>query len=117
MDLHQAHLLAAGREVIDRLLDHAAAGAHADDHPLGVGRADVVEEVILPAEELGELVHRLLHDGRAVVVELVARLAGLEEDVRVLGRAAELGILRRERPAAVGGHQVHVDHLGHLLVA
>ena len=111
MHLDQADLLAAGAEIIDRLFDHAAAGTHADDHALGVGGADVVEEVILPAEQPGELVHRLLHDARAGVVELVAGLAGLEEDVGVLGRAAELGILGRKGPAAVGGDQIHVDHL------
>ena len=62
------------------------------------GRADVVEQVILPADQLGELVHRLLHDAGAGVVELVARLAGLEEDVRVLGRAAQLRLLGRQGP-------------------
>jgi hypothetical protein len=52
--------------------------------------ADVVEQVVLATVELGELVHRLLHDaGQTSVVERVARLAGLEERVGVLRGAAE----------------------------
>ncbi len=103
-------------KMIDRLFDYAAAGTHAHDHALGVGCADVVEQVVVPAEQSGELVHRLLHDARTGVVELVAGLAGLEEDVGVLGRAAESGIFGRERPGTVGGDQIHVDHLRHLRV-
>ena len=50
-----------------------------------------------------------------VGVERVARLAGLEEHVRVLGRAAELRPLGRKGPLAVGGDQVHVDHRLHVV--
>ena len=58
--------------------------------------------MILPAEQLGELVHRLLHDARHGVVERIARLAGLEEDVGVLGRAAQLAAARGSAPAGDG---------------
>ena len=74
---------------LDRLLGRPGARPHQHDHPLGVGGADVVEQVVLAAGAAGELVHRRLHDPGHGVVERVARLAGLEEDVRVLGRAAQ----------------------------
>ena len=77
--LHQPDLLPLGRQVVDRLLDHAAAGAHDHDHAIGVRRPVVVEQVVLPAHQAGELVHRLLHDAAAGVVEGIAGLAGLEE--------------------------------------
>src|SRR3990170_2400929 len=38
---HQADLLALPGEVLHRLLHCLCAGAHHDDHALGVGRADV----------------------------------------------------------------------------
>ena len=59
-------------------------------------------------------------DPRHRVVEGVAGLAGLEEDVGILGGAAEHGPLGGQRPLPVGMHQLLVDHrpnvvLGELL--
>ncbi len=51
-DNHHADFLALGNQLVDRLLDYARPRAHDDDHALGVGSADVVEQVILPADEL-----------------------------------------------------------------
>ena len=96
--LQHAHLLPFGHQLVDRLLDHADARAHNHDHAVGVGSAGVVEQVILPAKELGKLVHVLLHHAGAGGVERVAGLAGLEEHVRVLGRAAEFRPLGRKGP-------------------
>ena len=39
----------AAVKVLNRLLRHFRAGAHHDDHALGVGRADVVEQMVLAA--------------------------------------------------------------------
>ncbi len=115
-DLDEAHLLAARHEVLDGFVGRLGARAHDDDDALGVGGADVVEEVVLPADDLGELVHGLLDDGREGRVERVAALAGLEEDVGVLGRAAQDGVVGREGPRPVGAHEVVVDHGPHVVV-
>ena len=72
------------------------------DHPLGLGVADVVEQAVAPAGALGEAVHRRLHDARAGVVEGVGGLAGLEEDVGVLGGAAQHRAVGRQGPARGG---------------
>ena len=45
--LEQTHLLAASRQVVHRFMGRFGAGAHHHDHPLRVGGADVVEEVVL----------------------------------------------------------------------
>ena len=66
--------------------------------------------MILPADELGELVHVLLHYACGRVVKRIAGFAGLEKDVGILGRAAELGPLGRKRPVAMRGDQIHVNH-------
>ena len=53
--------------------------------------------------------------GTAVVIG-VTGLAGLEEDVRVLRRAAEDRLFRRQGPLAMGVDHRQIDHLGHLFV-
>src|SRR5699024_9436420 len=49
-DLHQAHLLAVGVEVVDDLLGHVANGAHGDDDAVSIGSAVVVEELVVGAQ-------------------------------------------------------------------
>ena len=49
-----------GVEMARRFLDRARAGAHHDDDALGIGGADVIEQVIGAADDLGELVHDVL---------------------------------------------------------
>jgi len=73
--------------------------------------------VILASDQLGELVHRLLDDGRHGLVIGVAGLATLEEDVGVLGRAADYGVLGVHGPIAMGLNQFHVDHRPDVVLA
>ena len=101
-DLEHADLLAGGDERGHGLGDRAGARAHHDDDALRVGRAAVVHQVV-PAAGLGrQLVHHLLDDAGHRQVEGVGRLAGLEEDVGVLGRPAHDRGVRGEAPGAVG---------------
>ncbi len=79
------------------------------DHPLGIRGADIVEQLVLAAGELGELVHLLLDDRGRGLVELVDRLAALEVDIRVLRCAAEHRAVRGEGAGAVRD-QLIVDH-------
>ena len=64
-DLEHADLLAARHQPLDQFVRHLGARAHHHDDALGLGVADVVEQVVLAADELGELVHRLLHEAPA----------------------------------------------------
>ena len=61
VDIHQAHLLALGGEVVHGFLGGFGGGAHEDDDPLRVGGAVVVKEVVVPARQLVDLLHVLLH--------------------------------------------------------
>ncbi len=70
----------------------------------------VVEEVVGAAGQLGEAVHRALHDVWQLVVEAVGRLASLEVDVRVLHRAADDRVLGGEPARALLGDETVVDH-------
>ncbi len=109
-DLQDAELGAGGVELRDRLVAGVGAGAHDDDHVLRVGGADVVNDVVFAADELGELVHVLLDDARNGGVVLVDRLAALEVNVRVLGGAAHFRVVGRETAPAELLDEVVVDH-------
>ena len=89
--LDQADLFAAGVQVIDDLFDGFAGRPHGDDHPLGIGVAHIVEQLVVPAGELADLFHVVLDDVRHLEVISVGRLAALKVDVRILGRAPQFG--------------------------
>ena len=94
----QAHRLAALDHRVDRLGRGAGGRAHHHDHAVGVERAAVLDQRVLPAGALRQLVEHLLHDARDGQVERVRRLAGLEEHVGVLGRAPHHRPVRRHAP-------------------
>ena len=115
-DLDEAQLLAPGVQVVDGLLGHVGAAAHDDDHPVGIGGAHVVEEVVGPAGEGADLLHVVLHDGGNGLIILVGRFAILEVDVGVLGRAAQVGMLGVQGPLTELLHRVVVQELTHVLI-
>ncbi len=108
--LEHAYLFALPNQVVHRLLRGLGGRAHHDDHPFGVRRALVLEQLILPAGQAGEFVHGLLDDARHLDVEGVDRLARLEIDIGVLGCAAHHRPVGREAAVAMRHHQVVVDH-------
>ena len=76
-------------QMFDRLVRGLGARTHHDDHALGIGRADVIEQVIGAADDLGKLVHRRLHLVGAGVVERIDGFARLEINVGILRGAAQ----------------------------
>ena len=60
VDLHHAHLAALRVQVVHGLLHGLAGGAHHHDDFLRVGRAVVVEQLVVTAGELVDLVHVVL---------------------------------------------------------
>ena len=94
MDLHQAHLAALGVEVVDGLLHSLGSGAHHHDDLFRVGSAIVVEELVVPAGELVDLVHVVLDGLRYGGSLLVGAFLALEVHVGVDVVAAVGGMLR-----------------------
>ena len=88
-DFEHANLFPWAADGFDGFVRHFRARAHEDDHALGVGRALIIEQVIVAAGQKGELVHGVLHDGGRGEVERIAGFARLEVDVRVLGACRE----------------------------
>ena len=99
----------------DGLLGDVAAGAHEDDDALGIGCADVFEELVLASGEGGKAVHLVLHDGGQGEVVGVDGLAGLEVDVGILRGAAQHGTVGRERAQAVLADALQRDHGAHIV--
>ncbi len=93
----------------DGFFNRARARSHDDDHALGVGGANVVEQMVRAAGEVRELVHHVLHDGRAGEIERIAGFAGLEEDVGILRGAAQDRMVRREGALAVSADKLLVE--------
>ena len=109
-DLDDTDLLAVRVHVVDDFLCHIADGAHGDDDAVGIGRAIVVEELIVGAELFVDLAHVLLNDCGQVVIELVAGLTVLEEDIAVFVRAAHGRMLGVQRVLTEGRDSLHVAH-------
>ena len=102
VDLHHAHLAALLVQVVHGLLHGLAGGAHHHDDLLRVGSAVIVEQLVVPAGQLADLIHVMLdrvRDGGGldigtllalevhVGVDVVAPVGGM---LRVQGVAAEL---------------------------
>ena len=115
-DLDQADLLAALAEVVHDLLRALADRAHRHDHALGLGIAEVVEQLVVAARQGGHLGHILLDHGREGVVGRVGGLAVLEEDIVVLAAVADRRMLGVQRAVAEFLQLVPVEHLAEILI-
>ena len=114
--LDQANLLALGVQVVDHFLDGFARGAHGHDDAVGVGRAHVVEELVGTAGQRADLVHHGRDDAGQYLIIGIGALAALEEDVRVLSGAAQVGVLGIHGLGAEGGDLLVIDQALDVLV-
>ena len=102
VDLHHAHLAALSVQVVHGLLHGLAGGAHHHDDFLRIGRAVVVEQLVITAGELVDLVHVVLDGvGQGIGLDVGAFLA-LEVDVGVHVVAPVGGMLRVQGLMAEG---------------
>jgi hypothetical protein len=53
----------------------------------------IIKEVVRPLRNLGELIHRSLHNGWRRLIVWIDRLASLEIDIGILGSAAYYGMV------------------------
>ena len=102
MNLHHAHLAALSVQIVHSLLHGLAGGAHHHDDFLRVGRAIVIEQLVVPAGDFIDLVHVVLHGtGHDGTLDVSALLA-LEVHVGVHVVAPVGGMLRVQGLMAEG---------------
>ena len=104
-------------QVIDRFFSHFSAGSHDHDHSFGIRGADIIKQVVLAPNQLGEFIHRLLDDFWCGVVIGVNRFTALEIYIRVLSRTAQLGTIWGEGAFAVRLDQFIIDHRPQIIIA
>ena len=104
------HLLAFGRQIIDRLLEGLGHRTHRNDDVLGILGTVIDERLVVAAGDLRNLLHGVGHHVGHGIVELVRSLARLEVDVGVLGRTAGHGVLGVQGPVAERFQGVAVEH-------
>ena len=114
--LHKAHLFALGGEVINHFLGHIADRAHGNDDTICIGGAIILEQAVMGAQLFVHFAHVFFHHSGHGVIELVARLAVLEEDVAVLVAAARGGVLGVQRVVAERLHGIHIGHFLQIVV-
>ena len=78
------------------------------------GCAEIVEQMVLPSDQFGELVHHFLNNRKRLDIELVDRLATLEVDVRILRRPRRSGDRGRGRACGFRSPCCH-DHGAHIV--
>ena len=69
-DFQHADLLALGGQIIHRFVHGIGAGTHDDDDLFGIRGADIIKQMILTADDLGEFVHRVLDDLRGGQIDI-----------------------------------------------
>ena len=102
--------------MVDGLAGSLGGRTHEDDDALGILSSIVVEEVILTACDLADLLHVVLYNLGHLVVSGVASLTMGEEGLGVLSRTARHGTLRRECAIAEALHVGGVDELCYVLL-
>ena len=114
--LDDADLLALGTQVRHRFLGSLCAGAHQHHHGLGIGSTVIIEQLVIPAGELVDLVHIVFHDTGQRRKVLVAALPALEEDIGVDRGAPGGGVLRIHAVFPEGTQLVVIHQLSQIVI-
>ena len=97
-------------------MDGFSAAAHNNDDFFSILGPGIIKQVVLSADQLRELVHRLLHDCRRRIVILIDRLAALEVNIGVLSRTANHRPVRRKCVGPDFGHKFIIYHRTHIII-
>ena len=88
MNSDHTHLLALRHQVVDSLASSFCGRTHQDDDVLRILCTIVIEEVMLTAGNLGQLIEVVFNNFRYILVGRVACFTVCEEGLRVLGSTA-----------------------------
>ena len=107
---------AASVQIINCFFYDIRARTHADNHAFGVRIAAIVEEFVISAGQFADLFHVRLDNVGELVIIWVGGFFRLEEDVRVLRRAAHFRLFRAESARFEGFNGVMIHEFRHIVV-
>ncbi len=116
MYLHHTNLFAPGPEVIYYLFNCLGYRAHGYDDVFCLRIAIVAERPVVPSGELGNLLHIVGNNVRYGIIEGVASLSCLEENIGILGRSPCNRALRIEGSVPEFLNGLPVQQFGKVIV-
>lgn len=106
---YRTDLLALSSQILCSGFGCFTAGTHEHHNSFCFGMPRIIEEVIGSFGNLGELIHSRLHNGRRRFIVRTDRLASLEIDIGILGRAAYHGMVGGQSTRSVLADQFIVN--------
>ena len=97
MNLNETNLLTVSVEEVDNFFSCLADRTHSDDYTVSISCTIVVEELVICATDLVDLIHVVLNLIRYCKIEGVGSFSALEVDIRVLSCTTECRVVRRKR--------------------
>ncbi len=94
VNLDDTDLFAHFNHLGDGFISNVTAGAHDDDHFLGIGSTNIIIRMICTSSDCLNFAHGLFHDTGNSSVEVVGSFTALEIDVRVLSGACLMRMFR-----------------------
>ena len=94
MHADHADFFAASVEVSRRLFGSLATGTDSDNDSFGVGRTEIIENVMFASRNFRHVRHNFFDNVGQVFVSVVDRFANLEVNVGICRRAANDGMIR-----------------------
>ncbi len=117
-DLNHPDFFILLRKIVHGLMGCFASRGHQHNEALGIGCAVIIEKVVCPTGDFGKSVHDVLCDIGTGRVEWIDRFSCLEEDVRILRRPAQNGMIRRKCTSAMVQYQfIVVKHGPDFIIA
>ena len=114
--LQEANLLTLRAQIIHRLISNLADRTHGN-HNIGSLRVTVIiKGMICTAGSLAYLLHIFSHNRRQLHVLVIAGFSGLENNIRVLRRALNGGMLGIQCAVTEFGQRVIIHHTGQLVI-
>ena len=116
MNIQDAHFFSMGIEGIGDVFADIGDRTDSDHYAVCIGGAIVIEKMIRPAGDGGNLVHVFLNDIRKGIVEGVGRFTMLEINIRVFSGAADDRMIRIKGAGPEFGEGFLVDEGSKLVI-
>ena len=116
MHLYETYLLALRVQIVHDLLGASGNRTHGDDHALRVRGSVVIKNMIFPAGDFREPVQIIFHNVGQGIIVCVAGFPDLEENIGILHRGAQHGVLGIQGLGPEGVQSLEIVEVSKILV-